>query len=88
MRKVYPYHGVIIVSNYIKSKLKIGAQPLGHALHGILERKRQNSFQCQVTNTNGLRASLAVGFDIFLIFVHCISNYDCGYETSICSKKI
>ena len=87
MRKVYPYHGVIVI-NYIKIKLKIGAQPLGHALHGILERKRQNYFQCQVTNTNGLRASLAVGFDIFLIFIHCNSNCDCNYQTSICFKNL
>ena len=57
----------------------MGAQTLGHALHGIPERKRQNSLQCQVTNTNGLRASFAVGFDIFLIVIHCISKCDCSY---------
>ena len=61
---------VIII---IKRKLKIGPQPLGHSLHGMIESKRQDSFQSHVTNTNGLRAPLGVGFDNCRIFRHCIS---------------
>ena len=56
---MYLYIGVIIVSNY-KSKSKIGPQPLGLWLHGILESKLQNSLHSPVTNTNGLRALLAL----------------------------
>ena len=82
---MYPYHGVIIDSNK-KSKLKIGPQPFGHSLHGTLESKRQNSFQSHATNTNGLRAPLAVGFDYFRILIHRISSCDCNYVASVAPK--
>ena len=59
-----------------------------HSLRGILESKRQKSCYSEVTNTNGLRAPLAVDFDKFRIFIHCISYCDCNNETTICFKNL